>query len=265
VTQTIAAREAIALPLPWEEGESPRPRFALRAQYAPALSDLSAKLPCRLRARNVRDAAQTIAAPDKLAKILGRPRQLADSWLPVPIPDDLALAYGGGVSLDAGRALLRGRLAKLCAWLNARLDEPPRVVELGPCRQITVFGPDDASTHRYLRGAKLVDAKLIDRDGNADDVNDGVDIGKFVEADARRLRRAVNSGLGLSDIREYFFGRLLYAFVKRAFIYEGGYLFYGMMFVLLLPGNDAIELCPGKGLPLHLRGLQLVTFNFKFR
>lgn len=141
--ETIAAGGATASALPKPDPaflrESPRPRFALRAQYAPALLGLSDKRPRRLRARSVRDAAQTIAAPDKLAKILGRPRQLADNWLPVSIPDALALAYGGGVSAEAGRALLRSRLARLCAWLDARLDEPPRVVELGPCRQITVF------------------------------------------------------------------------------------------------------------------------------
>ena len=100
MTQIVSAREATALPLPWEGGKSPRPRFALRVQYAPALAGLSGKPPHRLRARSVRDAAQTIAAPDKLAKILGRPQQLADNWLPVPIPDDLALAYGGCVHLS---------------------------------------------------------------------------------------------------------------------------------------------------------------------
>lgn len=139
MTQTVAVHEAKALLLPWAGDESPRPHFALRAQSVPALLGLHDKRPRPLRARSVRDAAQYISVPDKLAQILGRPRQLADHWLPVAIPDDLARAYGGGVSLEAGRAFLRARLAKLCAWLDAHLGEPPQVVELGPCRQVTVF------------------------------------------------------------------------------------------------------------------------------
>jgi hypothetical protein len=140
VSQTVAVHNSASLLFPGDGLNASRPRFRLRPPYASALFSWSEKRPRRLRAHSLRDAAEYISVPAKLAQILGRPRQLVDNWLPISIPDGLARAFGGNVSLDAGRALLRSRLAKLCAWLSARLDEPPEVVEHGPSRQITVFG-----------------------------------------------------------------------------------------------------------------------------
>jgi len=112
----------------------------LRAEVAPLFFPLPIARKSGIRAYTLREAATRVDAPDKLAHLLGRPRQLIDNWLPVAIPDRLAHAFAGSASCDVGRALLRKKLATLSAWLDARLDEPPEVIEAGPCRQVTVFG-----------------------------------------------------------------------------------------------------------------------------
>lgn len=125
------------IPLEYDDGT--RPRFKLRAQHAPALFGFLDKRSGRPRARSIRDAAQSLVVPKRVAKNARRSSQL-DNWLPVSIPDALAFTFGCGASADAGRALLRQRLARLCAWLNRRLEEPPIAIQRGPSRQVTIFG-----------------------------------------------------------------------------------------------------------------------------
>ncbi len=137
--QSLAVKKSTTL-IPPDYRECSRPFFQLRAQHAPALFGFHDKRSGKPRARSVRDAAEYIFFPEKLAQTLGRPRQLVDNWLPIAIPDGLAHAFGCGASPDAGRALLRKKLAQLCAWLNARLEEAPVVVDHGPSRQVTAFG-----------------------------------------------------------------------------------------------------------------------------
>ena len=138
--QTVLAKHFTTALIPPDYRDCSRPFYQLRAQHAPALFGFREKPTGKPRARSVRDAAEYIFFPEKLAQTLGRPQQLVDNWLPIAIPDTLAHAFGCGGSADAGRALLRQRLARLCAWLNARLEEPPVVVDIGPSRQVTVFG-----------------------------------------------------------------------------------------------------------------------------
>ena len=134
------ARQSTNALIPLYDRDASRPRFRLRAQHAPALFGFREKRTGMLRARSVRDAAEYISSPRKRAQTIGRPLPLVDNWLPVSIPDPLAHAFGCGVALDAGRALLRQKLAKLCAFLSAHLERSPDVVESGPSRQVTVFG-----------------------------------------------------------------------------------------------------------------------------
>ncbi len=115
------------------------PLLQLRAQHAPGLFGFDRLHKPRPRARTLREAATSVVYPGKLAQHLGRPLRLVDRWLPVAVPDDLARAFGCGTSLDAGRALLRRRLADLCAWLDTQLEQSPRVIEQGPSRLVTVL------------------------------------------------------------------------------------------------------------------------------
>ncbi|MDP1536135.1 MAG: hypothetical protein Q8L95_03010 [Burkholderiales bacterium] len=115
------------------------PLLQLRAEHALGLFGFDRLHNPHPRALSVRDAATPIVFPEKLAHYLGRPLQIADRWLPVAIPDELAGAFGCGASVEAGRALLRRRLADLCAWLDAQLEHAPQVTTRGPSRLVTVF------------------------------------------------------------------------------------------------------------------------------
>jgi hypothetical protein len=116
----------------------PRPQLQLRRQYAPGLFGFERAKP-RPRAESLRDGFWPVVFPEKLAARLNRPQKLVDNWIPVPIPDVLARAFGCGSSLDAGRALLRERLARLCEWLDARLEEPPVIIDELAGRLVMVF------------------------------------------------------------------------------------------------------------------------------
>jgi hypothetical protein len=113
---------------------SARPQFQLRAPQSPPFFCSAEEPVQKPRVRSLRDAADYFFFPERLAQTLGRPQKPEDNWLPISIPDRLARAFGCGVSTDAGRALLRQRLACLCQWLDTRLDEPPVVVEAGKYR-----------------------------------------------------------------------------------------------------------------------------------
>ncbi len=116
-----------------------RPFLQLRAQHAPGLFGFE-RASIRPRAECLRDGFAPVVFPRMLAARLGRPLKRIDDWLPVAIPDALAAAFGGGVSVDAGRAFLRHRLADLCAWLDERLEDPLRVTDEGASRLVTVCG-----------------------------------------------------------------------------------------------------------------------------
>ncbi len=116
----------------------PRPRLQLRAQYAPGLFGFE-RTPARPRAQTLGDGFAPVIFPEQLAKRLKRPQKLVDRWLPVPIPDALVRAFGGSALHDAARAMLRKRLAKLCQWLDARLEDPPVIIEEHASRLVMVF------------------------------------------------------------------------------------------------------------------------------
>ncbi len=140
------------------------PLLQLRAQHAPGLFGFDRLHHPRPRALSLREAATPVVFPERLARHYGRPPRLADRWLPVPIPDALARSSGCGVSMDAGRALLRERLAKLCAWLDAQLELAPCVTVQGASRLVTVF---QCVGFRVDHVARRVFAARVDARGNA--------------------------------------------------------------------------------------------------
>ena len=150
------------------------PLLQLRAQHAPGLFGFDRLNNPRPRAQSLRDAATPVVFPEKLAHHLGRPQRLADRWLPVALPDTLARAFGCGASMDAGRALLRRRLAELCGWLDKQLEYAPRVTEQGPCRQVTVFRHVGFQVDYVSR---RVSVARIDARGNAQTLDLEVELG----------------------------------------------------------------------------------------
>ncbi|MDP1673665.1 MAG: hypothetical protein Q8L65_11185 [Burkholderiales bacterium] len=150
------------------------PLLQLRAQHAPGLFGFERLNNPHPRAQSLRDAATPVVFPEKLAHHLGRPQQLADRWLPVAVPDTLARAFGCDASMDAGRALLRRRLADLCGRLDAQLEYAPRVTQQGPCRLITVFRHVGFQVDYVSR---RVSVARIDARGNAQTLDLEVELG----------------------------------------------------------------------------------------
>lgn len=149
------------------------PLLQLRAQHAPGLFGFDRLNNRHPRARSLRDAATPVVFPEKLASYLGRPLKLADRWLPVAVPDVLARAFGCGASVDAGRALLRHRLAVLCAWLDAQLENAPCGTDLGPGRLVTVF---QCVGFQVDYVSRRVSAARVDAKGNAQSFSSDVEL-----------------------------------------------------------------------------------------
>lgn len=149
------------------------PLLQLRAQHAPGLFGFERLPHSRPSVLSLRDAATPVVFPERLARHFGRPLRLADRWLPVPIPDALARASGCGVSMDAGRALLRERLARLCGWLDAQLELAPCVTEQGTSRLVTVF---QYVGFRVDHVARRVSAARVDARGNAQSLSIEVEL-----------------------------------------------------------------------------------------